>query len=185
MPETAEAHVANLKSRRNVTIEITNNTQSYCLTDPKIFLESGHCHSPPQPTVRPMKTELCTFTKTAVKPEGAVGVLCYNVFRRGSSGPSERIAIMFSVPYDMNAYKNWHGVGIYPLSKECDSALYKEMYYNKEQQGFKRLEASGSVLVFEGRTLDLMATMSPMGRSMMKVELWEKIFSAPMQQGPY
>lgn len=35
MSESAEALAANLKSRRNVTIEITNLTNSYCLIDPK------------------------------------------------------------------------------------------------------------------------------------------------------
>lgn len=35
MSESAEALAANLKSSRNVTIEITNLTNSYCLVDPK------------------------------------------------------------------------------------------------------------------------------------------------------
>ena len=34
MSETAEALAANLKSRRNVTIEISNVTNNYCLLDP-------------------------------------------------------------------------------------------------------------------------------------------------------
>lgn len=34
MSESAEALAANLKSRRNVTIEITNLTNNYCLIDP-------------------------------------------------------------------------------------------------------------------------------------------------------
>lgn len=34
MSESAEALAANLKSRRNVTIEITNVTNTYCLLDP-------------------------------------------------------------------------------------------------------------------------------------------------------
>lgn len=35
MAESAEAVVANLSSRRNVTIEITNLTNNYCLINPK------------------------------------------------------------------------------------------------------------------------------------------------------
>lgn len=35
MSETAEALAANQKSRRNVTIELTNITNNFCLLDPK------------------------------------------------------------------------------------------------------------------------------------------------------
>ncbi|XP_029953891.1 DELTA-sagatoxin-Srs1a-like [Salarias fasciatus] len=187
MSETAEALAANLKTRRNVSIEITNHTSNFCLIDPKIFLESGHCHSPPQPTVRPLRTEVCSFTKNTGKAEGAVGVLSYSVFGKGIPGPNpkDRIAIMFSVPYDRNMYKNWAAVGIYEVSRDVDEVLYKEMYFNKEQVAFERQEAKGSVLVFKGTYLDLMVTMSPLGRCMMKVEVWEKMFNPPTGQSPY
>lgn len=35
MGESAEALAAKIESRRNVTIEITNLTNEYCLIDPK------------------------------------------------------------------------------------------------------------------------------------------------------
>ncbi|XP_018545014.1 DELTA-actitoxin-Afr1e [Lates calcarifer] len=182
MSESAEALAANLKSRRNVTIEITNLTNNYCLMDAKVYLESGNCHSPPQPTVRPLKTEVCNFSKTSAKACGAVGVLTYDLFERHSNRAAEKLAIMFSVPYDYNMYKNWFAVGIFNHDKECNEALYKEMYYNKEQQGFVRQESSGSGITYEGSNLDIKATMSPMGRAIMKVEVWDKLFSAPMHQ---
>ncbi|XP_070782949.1 DELTA-actitoxin-Afr1a-like [Enoplosus armatus] len=177
MSESAEALAANLKSRRNVTIEITNITNNYCLVDPKVYLENGNCHSPPQPTVRPLKTEVCNFSKASAAASGAVGVLTYDLFEKQKNCATEKIAIMFSVPYDNNMYKNWLALGIYELDKECDESLYKEMYYNKEQKGFVREEAKGCGLSFEGKNLDLMATMSPMGRAIMKVEVWEKVFT--------
>ncbi|XP_042253799.1 DELTA-actitoxin-Afr1a-like [Thunnus albacares] len=185
MSESAEALAANLTSRRNVTIEITNLTNNYCLIDPKVFLDSGNCHSPPQPTVRPLKTEVCNFSKTSAKASGAVGVLTYDLFERQSNSAKETVAIMFSVPYDYNMYKNWFAVGIYAKGKECDESLFKEMYYNKEQKGFIREEAHGSGLTFEGRQLDIKATMSPMGRAIMKVELWDKLFTPQMTQSHY
>lgn len=184
MSESAEALAANLKSRRNVTIEITNLTNNYCLIDPQVFLDSGNCHSPPQPTVRPQKTEVCNFSKTSAKASGAVGVLTYDLFERHSNTAKETIAIMFSVPYDHNLYKNWFAVGIYNHGKEVNEALFKEMYYNKEQAGFVRQECNGSGLTYEGKCLDIKATMSPMGRAIMKVELWDKLFT-PMAQHPY
>ncbi|XP_026171019.1 DELTA-stichotoxin-Hcr4a-like [Mastacembelus armatus] len=182
MSESAEAVAASLKSRRNVTIEITNLTSNYCLMDPKVFLESGNCHSPPQPTVRPLKTEVCIFSKSSAKATGTVGVLTYDLFERQSNSPTETVAIMFSVPYDYNMYKNWVAVGLYGLGKECNESLYKEMYYNKEQRGFVRDEAKGSGLTYEGAKLDIKVTMSPMGRAIMKVEVWDKLFTPPMQQ---
>ncbi|XP_058476997.1 DELTA-actitoxin-Afr1e-like [Solea solea] len=182
MSETAEALAANQQSRRNITIEITNLTNNYCLLDPKVYLDSGNCHSPPQPTVRPQKTEVCNFTKASAKASGAVGVLTYDLFERNSNSARETLAIMFSVPYDYNIYKNWIALGIYPQGKECNEALYKEMYNNKEQNGFKREEGTGSGLTFEGSSLDIKATMSPMGRAIMKVEVWDKLFSPPQHQ---
>ncbi|KAK5851271.1 hypothetical protein PBY51_002076 [Eleginops maclovinus] len=182
MSESAEAFAANLKSRRNVTIEITNLTSSICLVDPKVYLDSGNCHSPPQPTVRPLKTEICNFSKTSAKATGAVGVMTYDLFKRNTNAPQEKLAIMFSVPYDNSTYKNWLALAIYPVDKECNEKLYKEMYYDKEPKGFVRAEAHGCDLTFEGREVDLKATMSPMGRAILKLEVWDKLFTPSMNQ---
>ncbi|KAL3968109.1 nucleoside-diphosphate kinase [Sarotherodon galilaeus] len=182
MSESAEALAVAVESRRNVSIEITNLTNNYCLTDPKVFLESGNCRSPPQPTVRPQKTEVCNFGKGKAKATGAVGVLTYDLFKRELNRADETLAIMFSVPYDYNMYKNWFALGIYKKGKECNESLFKEMYYNKEQVGFIRAEAKGSDLTFEGGSLDIKGTMSPLGRAIMKVELWDKLFTPQMQQ---
>ncbi|XP_029934367.1 DELTA-stichotoxin-Hcr4a-like [Myripristis murdjan] len=182
MSETAEAVAANLSSRRNVTIEITNLTRNYCLANPKVFLDSGNTHIPPQPTVRSMKTEVCNFSKSSAKASGAVGVLTYDLYERSRKGSIETVAIMFSVPYDYNLYKNWFAVGIYNKGKECDEALYKEMYYGKDQKGFVREKANGSGITYEGSYLDIKAGMSPLGRAIMKVEVWDKLFTPAMKQ---
>ncbi|XP_032431041.1 DELTA-actitoxin-Ate1a-like [Xiphophorus hellerii] len=181
MSESAEAVAATLKSRRNVTIEITNLSNNYCLVNPKVFLDNGSVHSPPQPTVRPQKTEVCNFSKDCGKATGAVGVLTYELFGRSANSAKEIIAIMFSVPYDYNMYKNWVAVGIYNVGKECNANLYKEMYYNKEQTGFVRQESNGSGIIFEGSNVDIRATMSPMGRAILKVEIWDKLFTQMAQ----
>ncbi|KAL7371969.1 hypothetical protein ABVT39_007895 [Epinephelus coioides] len=184
MSESAEALAANLKSRRNVTIEITNLSSNYCLIDPKVFLDNGHVHSPPQPTVRSMKTEVCNFSKGSGKTSGAVGVLTYDLYHQ-QHGVTEKMAIMFSVPYDYNIYQNWAGLGIYEKGQECNEALYKEMYYEKEQKRFLRDEAKGNGFTYVGRNLDIKGIMSPMGRAIMKVEVWDKLFTPPSGQSPY
>ncbi|XP_061613173.1 DELTA-sagatoxin-Srs1a-like [Phyllopteryx taeniolatus] len=172
--ESAEALSAKQKSRRNVTIEITNLTGGFVLKHPKVHMENGNCHSPPQPTVRSMRTEVCNFTKTDVATTGAVGVLTYDIYEGKSA--AAKLALMFSVPYDYTFYKNWVAVGIFPLSRETDEKLYKEMYEDKNQSGFVRQEAKGCGLTYESGKMDVKVTMSPLGRAIMKVELWDLHF---------
>lgn len=148
----------------------------------RVYLESGEASNPPQPTVRPLKTEVCTFSKTSAHATGSMGVLTYDLFERSRNDYIETLALMFSVPWDYNLYKNWFAIGIYPKGKECDQALYKEMYYQKNQQGFVREEANGSGINFEGKYLDIRATMCPMGRAIVKLEVWDKVLSPLSQQ---
>lgn len=182
MTECAELVAGDVTSRRSVTIEINNLTNQYCLLNPRVFLDSGEIFNPPQPSVRPLKTEVCTFSKSSKQATGSVGVLTYDLFERTCNAHTETVAIMFSVPWDYNLYKNWFAVGLYDKGRTCDEALYKEMYYDKTQQHFKRTEGTGSGLVHVGAKLDVLCTMSPLGRAIMKVELWDKVFTPPMQQ---
>jgi len=47
----------------------------------------------------------------------------YDLFERNRNDYIETLAIMFSVPWDYNLYKNWFAVGIYPKGKECAGPL--------------------------------------------------------------
>ncbi|XP_061088485.1 actinoporin-like protein isoform X2 [Conger conger] len=179
MSESAEA---NMSSRRNITIEIKNLTKDFCLANPKVYLDSGVTFNPPQPTVRPLKTEVCSFSKTSGQAQGSVGVLTYDLMERTGSTKPETLCMMFSVPYDYNLYMNWFAVGIFGKGRNCDESLFKEMYYNDES-GFVRAEANGSGINYIGTDLDVKATMSPMGRAIMKVEVWDKLF-IPQAQKP-
>lgn len=125
--------------------------------------------------MRPLKTEVCTFSKDSGKGTGAVGVLTYDVYK-GQVKVREKIAIMFSVPYDYNIYKNWAAVGTFKSDRETDEKLYKEMYYEKNPQTFVREEAHGSCIMYEGKEVLVMCTMSPLGRAIMKVEVWDKSY---------
>ncbi|XP_061120227.1 uncharacterized protein LOC133142747 [Syngnathus typhle] len=172
--ESAEALSANQKSRRNVTIEISNLTGGFVLRHPRVHMENGDCHSPPQPTVRPMCTEVCNFNKTDAATSGAVGVLTYEIFEGAAA--VAKLAIMFSVPYDYTFYKNWVAVGVFPKERETDKKLYEEMYEAKELKNFVRQKANGCGLNYESGKMDVKVTMSPMGRAIMKVELWDLHF---------
>ncbi|KAM3591538.1 uncharacterized protein V6R79_003410 [Siganus canaliculatus] len=180
MSESAEAVAANLESSRYITIEITNITNQFCLIDPSLYLESGNCHNPPQPSIRPQCTEVCNFVKSKVKATGAVGVLAYDVYKQ-HAGITKRIVIMFSVPYDQNFYKNWLAVGMFDKDTEVDKSLYKSMY-NDPESGFVRKASDGSIVTYTSDELVIMATMSPLGRSIMKVEVWDKDYITPSKR---
>ncbi|XP_046889081.1 DELTA-actitoxin-Afr1c-like [Hypomesus transpacificus] len=175
MPETAESHSATLTTNRNCTIEITNVSSSYCLVNPKVYMSSGYTYNPPQPTVRTMKTEVCSFTKDDDTATGSVGVLTYELFDMRTRGCNELVAIMFSVPYDYNIYKNWLGLGFFEHTRACDEKLYKHMYYEKDFTNFQRHEAVGSGVHYAGRMVDVRATMSNIGKAIIKLELYDKM----------
>ncbi|XP_012674545.2 DELTA-stichotoxin-Hmg2b-like [Clupea harengus] len=174
MSETAEAAAA-LTTNRNCTVEITNLSTYFCLVNPKVHMESGFNFSPPQPTVRTTKTEVCSFTKDDNTATGAVGVLTYELFHMHNRHCNEQVAVMFSVPFDYRFYKNWLGVGVFEHTRTNDEALYKHMYYEKDFTNFKRHEATGGGIVYNGRAVDVMATMSDNGRAIVKLEVFDKM----------
>ncbi|XP_044187886.1 bryoporin-like [Thunnus albacares] len=175
MPETAEAVSATLTTNRNCTIEITNVSSNYCLINPKVYMSSGFSHHPPQPTVRPNMTEVCSFTKDDNTATGAVGLLTYDLFHMQSRVCSERMAIMFSVPFDHNLYNNRLAVGMVEQSRACDKNLYDQMYDGKDLSGFTRSDTNGSGLEYRATYVDLKATMSTIGKAIVKVELYDKM----------
>ncbi|KAM9745363.1 uncharacterized protein ACNS7B_009755 [Menidia menidia] len=174
MPHTAEAVSATLTTNRNCTLEITNVSRSYCLINPKVYMTSGFSHHPPQPTVRPTMTEVCSFTKDDNTATGAVGLLTYDLFHLQSRVCSERVAIMFSVPFDRNLYKNRLAVGVVEHSHACDEKLYDKMYDGKDLSSLARSEGAGG-LEYGATYVDLRATMSTVGKAIVKIELYDKM----------
>ncbi|XP_051927768.1 uncharacterized protein LOC127604625 isoform X2 [Hippocampus zosterae] len=172
MPETAESHAFHLTTNRNCTIEVLNLTSMYCLTNPKVYMESGFPYSPPQPTVRTQRGEVCSFTKDDNTASGAVGVLTYELFHMSSKNCSEMMAVMFSVPFDYNFYKNWVAIGVFPKTTPTDEKLYKLMYNDKGS--FVRHKADGGGLEYEGASVDLAATMSDEGHAIIKLEIHDR-----------
>ncbi|KAM8844715.1 uncharacterized protein AB9W97_000176 [Spinachia spinachia] len=175
MPENAEAVSATLTTNRNCTIEITNVSSNYCLINPKVYMSSGYCHHPPQPTIRTTRTEVCSFTKDDNTATGSVGLLTYDLFHMQSRVCSERVAIMFSVPFDHNLYKNRLAVGVFEQSRACDKRLYQQLYDGKDLTGFTRSDTHGTGVVQQTSYIDLRATMSSIGKAIVKVELYDKM----------
>ncbi|KAM3598318.1 uncharacterized protein V6R79_016631 [Siganus canaliculatus] len=175
MPETAEAVSATLTTNRNCTIEITNLSGSYVAVNPKVYMSSGFCHHPPQPTIRTGKTEVCSFTKDDHAATGAVGLLTYDLFHMQNRVFVNRMAVMFCVPFDYNLYKNRLAVGVLECSQACDKKLYESMYDGKDLSNFVRSDTSGSGLQHKASYHDLKATMSSTGKAIVKVELYDRI----------
>ncbi|XP_041634338.1 bryoporin-like [Cheilinus undulatus] len=175
MPETAESVSATLSLNRTCTIEITNVSSGYCLINPKVYMSSGFSHHPPQPTIRPGVTDVCTFIKDDHTATGAVGLLTYDLFHMQSRVSSDRMAIMFSVPFDCNIYKNRLAVGVVEQSQACDKHLYDQMYEGKDLKNCTRSEKPGCGLVYRATYVDVRATMSTVGKAIVKVELYDKM----------
>lgn len=135
-------------------------------------MSSGFCHHPPQPTMPGIQPMVCSFNKDDNSATGAVGLLTYDLFHKASRVINRRIAIMFSVPYDRNLYKNRLAVGIFEASQACDKSLYQQMY-DGEQTVFVRSDGNGSGLEFKDKQVSLRATMSTTGKAIVKVELFQ------------
>ncbi|XP_026062849.1 bryoporin [Carassius auratus] len=173
--QNAEAVSATINTNRNCTVEITNVSSNYCLINPKVYMSSGFSYHPPQPTIRTAKTEVCSFTKDDNTATGAVGILTYDLFHMQNRMCTERMAILFSVPFDYHLYKNVMGIGLFESSRGCDKALYKHMYEGKDFSQFTRADVGGSGITHRGKKIDLRATMSTVGKAIIKLEVYDKM----------
>ncbi|XP_028332162.1 DELTA-thalatoxin-Avl1b-like [Gouania willdenowi] len=175
MPDHAEPHSATIETNRNCTVEMVNLTSNYCLLNPQVYMDSGFAYSPPQPTLIPGKTEVFSFTKDDNNATGAVGVVTYDFFNTDARRIESKLALMFSVPYDYNFYKNWLSVGIFDVSTPCDEKLYDKMYNDKDFTNFVRQKADGSGIKFTSDQLVLRATMNDDGKAIVKLDIFNKM----------
>ncbi|XP_036449957.1 uncharacterized protein LOC118824113 isoform X2 [Colossoma macropomum] len=158
-----------INTEKNVTIQLSNYSHKYILTNPRVFTSSGYSHNPPQPTIQRRTMEACSFTKTAGTACGAVGVLTYEIFKHDCGEWAGDLVIMFSVPYDL--CENWFALGIFKERVCCNEQLFHQLYYANGP--FTRAKSTGSEIKFIGRQVYVKGTMSPAGRSIMYVELWD------------
>ncbi|KAM7372618.1 hypothetical protein PAMP_009773 [Pampus punctatissimus] len=158
-------------THRQCTIEIHNECITFSLCNPRMYIESGGCTVPLSPFIAPSKSNIAQFSKTPHTACGSVGVFTYDLLK-DTDQPTQKIAVMFSVPYDFNMYSNWYAVGIFDESKQCDYDLYNDMYYNTEQS-FVRRKASDPSLTYEDDPFTIMATMSDAYQPVIKLHVTE------------
>ncbi|KAM7386081.1 hypothetical protein PAMA_008957 [Pampus argenteus] len=161
-----------LPTHRQCSIEIKNECSIYSLCNPRVYIDSGCCSTPLPPHIDSSSSGSALFTKTPNTARGAVGVFTYDLLNKSTKKSSEKIAVMFSVPYDFNLYSIWYAVGIFDESKQCDYDLYNHMYNNTDKT-FVRSKATGGGLKHDDEKVTIMATMSDTYQPTMKVEVRE------------
>lgn len=120
-------------------------------------MDSGFCEVPLLPMVIKEQQIICGFCKYSSQAQGPFGVIMYDIVR--SNTAVCRLAIMFSVPFDRNLYKNYIGLGIFEQSQPCNADLLQKMYYNTEND-FKTAAATGGGISFESKGYTIKGTMS-------------------------
>ncbi|KAM7386082.1 hypothetical protein PAMA_008958 [Pampus argenteus] len=157
---------------RQCTIKIKNDCINYGLFNPRMYIESGGCTVPLSPFIASSKSDIAQFSKTPYTACGSVGVFTYDLLRKDTVQPTQKVAVMFSVPYDFNMYSNLYAVGIFDESKQCDYDLYYQMY-NGEQESFIRGKASEPCLIYNEGAFTIMATMSDAYLPVIKLQVTE------------
>ncbi|XP_075998760.1 DELTA-sagatoxin-Srs1a-like [Genypterus blacodes] len=157
-------------THRQCTVEIKNECTDFILCNPRVFFESGGCGVPLSPWVSSSSSSLAQFAKTPNTACGSVGVFTYDLLNKTTKATTEKMAVMFSVPYDFIEYSNLYAVGVFNSGTECDLDLYNEMYY-KSNSSFIRGKACDPYLTYEGNQVTIMAAMSDCYQPVIKVQV--------------
>ncbi|XP_051245173.1 uncharacterized protein LOC127357046 [Dicentrarchus labrax] len=166
---TVGTEVAGLiPTHRQCSVLMTNKCSNYSLCNLSLHSDSGSCTEPLPLTIDPSKTGNALFTKTPNTARGAVGVFTYNLLNQSTNASTEKIAVMFSVPYDYNLYSNWFAVGIFDKSVLCDRDLYYRMYNNTGT--FDRKKA-GQNIEYKKDNVTITAMMTDTFQPVLQVEV--------------
>ncbi|XP_027140885.1 DELTA-sagatoxin-Srs1a-like [Larimichthys crocea] len=159
-----------IPTHRQCSVEVTNKCSNYELCEPSVYMNSGFCAQSLPLTLEPSSSGNALFTKTPHGARGAVGVFTYDLLDKSTNESTEKIAVMFSVPYDFNLYSNWYAVGIFHKFTECNHDLYHKMYNNSDNS-FVRGKAGGLCLKHKNNRVTVVASMSDSYQPVMKVEV--------------
>ncbi|XP_033970183.1 DELTA-actitoxin-Aeq1b-like [Trematomus bernacchii] len=155
---------------RQCDIEIVNECPTYTFVNPRTYIYSGNCATPFPSTIAPGASGSALFSKYADAATGCVGLLTYDLLNEDTNQTAEKIAVMFSAPFNFNFYSNLYAVGVFNLRRACEVGLYEEMYYG-EQTTFRRRIPDGSSLCYVGDHITIMATMSDSYQPVIKMQV--------------
>ena len=153
-----------------IIIIILNYYSDYLI---RSYLLSGDCTISLESEVKPGANDSALFARTPYSLRGIVGVFTYDLSLYGSV-TTDKMAVMFSVPFNFNFEENWFAVGVFSRDKKCDHDLYHEMYYNNSSH-FVRGKAKDGDLIYEHEKVVIKASMSDTYTPILKVIVNEKM----------
>ncbi|MEQ2211179.1 hypothetical protein XENOCAPTIV_000645 [Xenoophorus captivus] len=159
-----------LSPRRQCSIHITNFSDRYTLENPSFFLNNGSCLTDLPPTIQPSSSGEAVFTKTLNVIKSCAGIFTYDLLNNTMF--SEKAAVSFVVPFDLNRKSIIYGVGIFDNSKDCSEDCFNDML-NTTNTIFAWGKARGPILKHESQNVTILAIMSDCNTSVMKLEINE------------
>lgn len=136
----------------------------------RVYIKSGQCSAPLPPGIQSTVTGEALFIKTPKTAGGSVGIFTYDLLDISTKNSSEKMAVLFKVPFNRKQKPNMYAVGIFDISKDCDSDLFNEMSNNKTST-FVRGNAKGPSLTHKGQNVTIEGTMSDSYESVLKLQV--------------
>uniref|UniRef100_A0A3Q2WY50 Uncharacterized protein n=1 Tax=Haplochromis burtoni TaxID=8153 RepID=A0A3Q2WY50_HAPBU len=155
---------------RQSGIYITNKSDRYTLCNPSLYLSSGLCQIPLPTKLECFESGNTLFSKTGGTGRGSVGVFTYDLYDPATDRADNKIAVMFSVPFDYILYSNWYAVGVFDKKTNCDYDLYCKMYHGDER-GFIRGKADGHDLIHTVDDVTIKSSMTNSSVATLKVDV--------------
>ena len=126
-----------------------NNYLTTDLINPEQYIYSGQIVSVAV-NIPAGDADASAFQKTAGVGRGTVGVLTYKI-----EGTANKLAVLWSVPYDQAEYSFWYDVQVIPEKTPTDYNLYNDMYngnptkagtnINKTTKGYQLAATCGTI----------------------------------------
>lgn len=136
----------------------------------RMYIKSGQCGAPLTPCIKSTGNGEALFVKTPKTASGSVGIFTYDLFDISTKNSSKKMAVLFKVPFNRTGKSNMYAVGIFDISKDCDSDLFDDMSRNQTST-FVRGDAKGPSLTYQGQNVTISATMSDSYQSVLKLQV--------------
>lgn len=125
---------------------------------------------PLSPRIRLSCTGAALVSKTPYTGRGFSGVFTYDLLDNTTRETSERLAVLFKVPYVITKRQNEYALGLFDVSRECNTNLYKDLATNTDST-VVRGQTKGPSLTFASKNVTIRATMSHDRSPVLKVDL--------------